>query len=538
VGGLLTEYDPGSDFYSEDTTYDIKIGDLKFSKNRITVPANGTASVNVTISVPYNVKAEQFIEGFVKFTSSDKNVPSLVSPFIGFYGDWSKQDIIDKPVWDANCIWGESTLLTEMDGAYYYLGQTGTDKNGYPVINPDKIAISPNGNELNENVTPVFTFFRNAKEMKVQVLDKDENLISQVALDNDIRKNMIGQDEGYQLNDNWTWNGMVYNTDEGIYKALPEGQYYINYVTKVDIENAAEQDYKVPVKIDVTAPEIKITSGNTSNEKNYVLEWTGSDNLSGIAYTTIELNKEEVKNPVITENGGKYSCSLPLNPNKANTIVLKTLDYAYNETDAQIEVSDKTAVPFSITFDNLSSGLLINKSAITVTGKVSYKPDVLKIYGVDAVVKDDLTFSADITLKEYVNYVSVLAQDSEGNNLANYAIKVYCDTIAPVINIDSPAVSEDGRAYINTDTFTLKGTVSDNTLGYNFYVNGEQKLSVELSGVQGETNSRTFSYELPAVNNTYIELKAVDLFGNETIKTINIIVDKGKPVTKGRGNLR
>lgn len=542
VGGILTEYDPALDgkFYTTASPYEIKIGDLRFSKNRITVPAKGTASVDVTINIPSSVSTEQFIEGFVKFTSSDKNVPSLVSPFIGFYGSWSNQNIIDKPVWDPNCIWGVSTLLTKMSDGYYYLGQTGTDEYGSAVINPDKIAISPNNDGKNDNVTPAFTFFRNAKEMKVQVLDKDNELISQVALDNDIRKNVIGSDSGYQISDNWTWDGKVYNTKKGIYEALPEGQYYINYVTKVDIDNAASQDYIVPVKVDLTAPELKITSDDSSSKAYYVLEWTESDNLSGIdGNALIFLNGVKVKNPVITENAGKYTCSLTLNENQVNTIDLAAFDYANNISVAEIKVTDRTSIPFNITFDNISSGLFFNKSALTVTGKVSYKPSVLKINGIDTTVNEDLTFSANITLIEGANTVTVLAQDSRGNDLVNYAFKVYCDTIAPVINIESPLVSKDGKAYINTDTFILKGTVSDNTLGYKFYVNGEQKLSVEIDGKQGEAaNSREFSYEMTAEDNTFIELKAVDWFGHETVKIINIIVDKGKPVTKGRGNLR
>jgi lactocepin len=39
---------------------------------------------------------------------------------------------------------------------------------------------------------------------------------------------------------------------------------------------------------------------------------------------------------------------------------------------------------------------------------------------------------------------------------------------------------------------------------------------------------RSFSYELPVTNNSYVEIKVVDLFGNTTIKTINIVDDHKK----------
>lgn len=532
VGGLLTEYNPSVDeFVSFETPYEVKVGDLKFDKNTVTVPANGTAKVDVTINVSNSVSTEEFVEGFVKFTSNDESVPSLVSPFMGFYGDWSVQNIIDKPMWDYNAIWGTSTLLTEQEDGYYYLGQTGETDYG-PLIDPDKIAISPNDDGYSDNVTPIFTFFRNAKEMKVEVLDKDKKLISQVALDNNISKNALGDDTdpGYKISDDWTWNGKVYNNKTGKYEVLSDGQYYINYVTKVDYANAKEQDYIVPVKIDSTNPEIKITSGTTADAANYTLKWTQSDNLSGIdGNSYIFVNGEQV-NAEVTNTDGVYSCNLTLEENKVNSIQVVAFDYANNAAAAQLNVREGN-VPFNITLDNIESGISVNQADLTVTGSVSFKPSVLKINGVDATVNDDLTFSADIKLVEGVNNVSILAQDVDGSNLSNYAVKVYCDTIAPVINLESPSVDKDEKAYVNKDTISLKGKVADNTLGYKFYVNGEQKFQVELDGEQGEeATTKEFNYEIPAENNTYVELKAVDWFGHETVKNINVIVDKEKPV--------
>lgn len=532
IGGVLTEQ--GKTINT--MTYDVKIGGatISYSSPTVTVPANGSASVDVTVSLPKGFATEQFVEGFVKFTANDTSVPSLVSPFIGFYGDWSKQPVIDAPLWDTdNAVWGESTLLTKnADGKYYYLGWLGQDDSGYPVIDPSKIAISPNGDGYNDNVTPKFTFFRNAKEMQVVVLDSDKKVISQVALDANIRKNLLGDpdDPGYKISNDWTWNGTIYNAATGKYEIPKDGQYYLNYVTKVDIENAKPQDYIVPVQIDTTAPEVAITSASVASNTTYHLTWTAEDKGSGLDYMSLIVNGQEQEGLPISYADGVFSCDITLAPNVVNNVQLAAVDFANNVTAKNINVREGN-IPFSLTIDNLDSGISVDSSTVTVTGKVSFKPASLKVYGVDAVINDDLTFSAAISLKEGVNYVSFDAKDFDGSTLASYSRKVYCDTVAPVLTLTSPVINQDGKAYTNTNTIKVSGTASDNTLGYKFYLNGEQKFVVSLDGTQGsEATSRSFEYTVPVTNNSFVEVRLVDLFGHTTVKNINVVVDKDAPV--------
>lgn len=534
IGGVLTEQ---GDF-SQEMSYDVKIdkATITFDKKTVTVPAKGSETVKVSISLPDDFATEQFVEGFVKFTSKDSNVPSLVSPFIGFYGDWSKPRIIDAPMWDENAIWGESALLTSAsDGDYNYLGYTGKGKYG-PIIDPNKIAISPNNDGYFDNVVPKFTFFRNAKELKVQLLDKNKKPISQVAIENNVSKNLLAEDPSYTINPNWAWDGKAYNTASGKYETVPEGQYYLNYITKVDITDAKEQDYIIPVKVDLTAPQVKVTSPMAASSTAYKLQWTENDDLSGIdGIRTIFLNGVEQKDIKISNSNGMYSCDLNLAADKVNIIEIVTEDYAGNQARKQINVKEGN-VAFNINYDNLKSDLKIYNSNYKVTGNVSYKPAVLKINGIDAAINNDLSFNADIKLFEGINYVSVYAEDLDGTVLINYSIKVSCDTVAPVINLTSPIVNEDGKVYINGDNIVIKGTVCDNTYGYKLYINGNQMMKVELNGEQGEKATlRNFEYSIPVSNNSFVEIKAVDLFNHETVKNLNIVIDKDKPIITIKG---
>ena len=52
------------------------------------------------LTIPKAVSEDRFVEGFIKLTGKD--VPSLSVPFIGYYGDWGKDQIIEAMNWDSN----------------------------------------------------------------------------------------------------------------------------------------------------------------------------------------------------------------------------------------------------------------------------------------------------------------------------------------------------------------------------------------------------------------------------------------------------
>ncbi|MDP4090733.1 MAG: S8 family serine peptidase, partial [Bacillota bacterium] len=74
VGGLLRQ----SSTYGGAAVmpYDVSVsgGSISFDKSSVTVPAGKTAKVTVTLSLPDNLATEQFVEGYVRFTSEDTTV--------------------------------------------------------------------------------------------------------------------------------------------------------------------------------------------------------------------------------------------------------------------------------------------------------------------------------------------------------------------------------------------------------------------------------------------------------------------------------
>ncbi|ERI90063.1 hypothetical protein HMPREF1982_04330 [Clostridiales bacterium oral taxon 876 str. F0540] len=523
LGGAYTEY---SDFLNK-MSYDVKIdgATVTFDKATVKVPANGTANVKVTIKLPDNFASEQFVEGYVKFVSSDNNVPSLSVPYMGFYGSWSKPETIDRPMWDESSNFGLTTLFSQMNGKNYYLGYQGRDSHNIPIIDPNAITISPNGDGYFDNVVPRLYLLRNIKNMQIDVLDANNKVIRTISQDELIRKDNYTSESSKnafgRLDSAWMWDGTVFNSKTGNNDKVKDGQYSIRVTSKIDFNNAKAQTLTMPVKVDTIGPDVQITSANKADSSSYTLKWTESDAVSGVSSANpwVFLNGQRVDDSKIKKDAnGVFSCDVTLAAGD-NKIIVSALDNAENESSKDITVN----LPLSMSFNNFDSGMQVNKSDFTVSGKINASVASLTVNGTAATINPDLTFSAAIKLNEGMNTVSVVVKDLYGNTLADYAKKVICDSTGPTITLDN-TLAQDGKLHLTKGSVTLIGKVADNTFGCRFYINGNQVLN--LSSALGTGVEKTFSYKLSVSNNSWIELKAVDTSGNTTIQKIQVVIDK------------
>ena len=228
----------------------------------IEVPANGTKSFDVTVDVSdwdADLKSiftnGYWLEGFVKLTDPTDTNPELVVPYVGFKGDWNAAPILDTPAWDPMSYYGYTGVVTHVGGgSYNYLG---TDQ-ATGDLNPDLIAISPNGDGANDSATYILSLIRNAKEFNLNVLNKDGKVVKEIKNEVEIPKNYFdgGSGPDYYLFSDWTWDGTMHNG-----KRAPEGQYYLQVEATIDFEGAKAQTVTFPVKLDVTTPKLKTTLG-------------------------------------------------------------------------------------------------------------------------------------------------------------------------------------------------------------------------------------------------------------------------------------
>jgi len=237
---------------------------VTFDQANLTVPAKGSASVKVTLQLPDDLATNQFVEGWITLNGESSNVPNLVVPYFGFYGDWNEPKVIDSHFNDPNSYYG-MTGLYDWDYGFNlgYLADGVTYKDQY-------VAFSPNGDGSQDQVLPVYSFLRNAQNVEVNILDSAQQKLRTLNLVNDIRKN-YGTDTYTFFT---PWDGKVGE------QTLPDGQYYIETVSKpYGVSAEKKQSLILPVKIDTIKPTVNavIQKGDTTDK----LVITGNDESSG-----------------------------------------------------------------------------------------------------------------------------------------------------------------------------------------------------------------------------------------------------------------
>lgn len=362
--------------------YSIANAKMNFDKNTVTVPAKGDTKVDVTITLPDDFNKQQYVEGFVEFVSNDDNVPSLNVPYMAFYGDWSAVQNIDNPSWQADSVTtpafsnflssalsqdlgtevkvnaqaGTELLTINGSGALLPCGLLPSDKVDPATIkpgqtlnlrsiDPSKIAFSPNKDDSNDIVITDLYNLRSVKNLKVDILDENKNVIRTLENGINVRKNLIpgnlamGYFMGIMGTPSYYWDGTLYDSSTGKYATAPEGQYNFRITSKADMPSAKEQITEMPVKLDVTAPEVKIISKSIVGDSTCLVKWTETDNVDGAGinpsvsaiFIDGQLVDDSNSEPISYDEATKtYSCNVKINQDSNNLIEIGTLDYAGN----------------------------------------------------------------------------------------------------------------------------------------------------------------------------------------------------------------
>jgi lactocepin len=301
----------------------------------IEVPANGTTTFEVTLDVSKvdeSLKTSfpngYWLEGFVKLTDPSDTNPALVVPYVGFKGDWNAAPILDTPAWDPMSYYGYTGVVTRAGSSYNYLG---TDL-ATGQLNPNLIAISPNGDGKNDSATSILSLIRNAKNLNFNVLNEEGEVVKEITTSEYLRKNYYdgGRGAQYYLNSNWTWDGTMHNG-----KIAPEGQYYLQVAATLDFDGAEAQRYTFPVKLDVTTPKIKTTLGTD----NQTVTVNVSDKTSGVASWSVLVDGKPVTAVPYVKGETSHILAEPVKVGQTVTVV--AVDNAGNASSYTVNVGSK-----------------------------------------------------------------------------------------------------------------------------------------------------------------------------------------------------
>lgn len=143
----------------------------------ITVPANGTATFTVSISLSASGKAylEQnfpnggYVEGFTFLTSED--AVDLSVPFLGFYGDWDSLTVFDDVRFGNPNMVGTALGDIDTNGNGYYLGVNSTS--GF--YDASRMAFAPK--RANRQLVSQVSLLRNVQNLREYITDDQGNRI-------------------------------------------------------------------------------------------------------------------------------------------------------------------------------------------------------------------------------------------------------------------------------------------------------------------------------------------------------------------------
>ncbi|WAA12133.1 S8 family serine peptidase [Fervidibacillus halotolerans] len=473
----------------------------------IEVPANGSTTFDVTIDVTdWNdglidyFENGYWLDGFVTLTDPTDTNPELTVPFVGFKGDWDAAPIFDYYAWDPMTYWGITFLVDDLG----YIINGGVFEEDF---NPERFAFSPNDDGEFDMAVPIFSLFRNVKELKVSVLDEEGNTLRTIRTEKNYRKTYSNiTSSPYVYDNDFGWDGYI----DG--ELAPEGDYILEVSGVIDFEGAEWQSIQFPVKVDYTAPEATVEydfDTNTVSISDVVDEVSGADYwevyVNGYYYDYYPMTETEVQLEGIE---GK------------DQITVVVWDTALNHSEYNFTIPGEDEADSPVIYVNSPNHYDgFSDSEVYVYGSVEDDSNIasLTINGEEPDYFDGEYFDHVLTLEDGVQDVVVKAVDEHGNE-SQIVRTVLVDTKDPSIEVGLfPTLTD-------KDKITVPVTVQDNFDEIRLYVNGDEKYVHELSvPLDMVAFNETIDLELDLVDGTNtLTLEVSDVVGNQTEQVIEI----------------
>lgn len=495
----------------------------------VSVPAGSSVSIDVTVAV--SAEADEilsgiftngyWLEGFVNLVDPNDVNPELTVPYVGFKGEWDAAPVLDAPSWEGTkSFYKMASVLSGIDGEYFFK----ETNNETGKADPNVIAFSPNGDGIFDDSLVLFSTLRNAKELKINVLDSKGNHLRTLRTEYNVSKNYYDRGLGlpYNFNPARAWDGKVKG------KVVADGQYQLEVKAVIDFEGAKWQSFKFPVKVDTVVPE-----GSASYDaETKTITASFSDDFSGISNWDVlvdgvsVLGVDENEEPVILSAGDTTYTLANLKAGQSLEVVV--YDYAGNMTSTTlvegVEKEDKEIPALH--------GLLPEYFGVESTNEVlvgGYVTDAsgiayVKVDGVEADIMDiegETWFGAFLTLEDGYHEVTIEAADNKGN-VTNIVRRFFVDTTAATVTL----IGYESHVDTSVDSLELGVEVQDNFDEIRLFVDGEEVYFNELGEPYNVDRSfhQTIPVTLDLVDgvNTF-EIKVVDLAGHETVEEVTIV---------------
>lgn len=497
----------------DDINFDIEVlGDtFNIDKKSCTVK-KGKSSIYITITP--KVAANEYVDGYIVFKSSNTKV-SL--PVLGFNGDWSSLPMFDSIDKDKS-IYNQTRLDTADIGPLLTkLKPLGGDE-----LDKDRYAINPDNQKAYWNVLVKFSLLRVAKDFKITVTNEAGEEIKVIEDKENVRKVVSYRDQVKAIvNFDWLWKGGIYDKKLGVQKTVDEGRYYINVYATPDYPNAKPQKISFPLIVDKTAPEVSSNVYFLDDEESVELKVKAKDKgnpASGINKFMFIINGRIYKEDdnalfKLDENGGEYKKIVNLEgKHPFYSINIGATDYANNVDGSKsyVIIKKNSKIDMSIDKTSIKSGEEV---------KLSYKLNDTNVarYEVSLDNLDDLSYQGTETEQ----------------NLKINSNKGKHRIIVKALNKDGLVIDVNYLDINVEDTETEDGLVVSNHTKNYLFRNGEiYTASYQLKNTSAEEKSVSFIIALYDLNDNIVNTAVAEKklkAGEEANMTNGIkIPDTGK----------
>lgn len=567
---------------------------LSFDIKEITIPASSTKRVNVTLSLTDATVKNTFVEGYIYLTSTDSNNPTLNVPYNGFYGKWDEPKVIDTP--DTTDVWTQSgfgTQLAVRTGPFYF----GYEQLFGKPTTPAQIALGDKFYAFGPEFSPVpaLALLRSARNIKIDVVDKEHNLVTHLADEEwNVKNDPYSGGLPSQISENWVW----YAYNQGI--PAPDGQYYFAVTATADAPNAKPQPtVYIPMYKDTTAPTINLlrskdydekTHPEVTNKDSYTVRWTMDDGDAGGVDGSVFLavNGSEpytnYKSDVKKNADGTYELNVQGLNEGLNIINIAPIDKVGNYGESHTVIVNKISnhvwidlnsatlgdnIPSSYWTANVKPGdqFSLNFNAMGRKGAVKKIQAVLlkDYYDNNTIVGDPIdldlnqvmtakpaygeyseysikgqyTVPKDLPAGEYaVKYVCLAEGENwDDANIPAIGIETYVDTVAPTISVNANKMKAFVEKSGDPVSLMVNTTVKDeiaNSRGYKVEVAVDGGTLKSMGSVTTlDRSAQTFRYPVVLENGDHsIVLTTTDYMKNASTTTFIVNVASDKVIVK------
>lgn len=517
-GQALLEYlIGGEDIYHKDNadidadgdidTYDAYLFFTLLNEGAVTVPANSSVKISVSIKLGENIAdfddKGAYVEGYVfvdELTSADGALGESHSiPVLGYYGSWTEPSMFDvgsrveyeygmenrlpymyaaveEKAFDYNTL----TVQYAGDSNNYYFG-------GNPLLTdetymPERNAI--NGENGDKFSKLSFSAIRNAAATHFSITDGDGNIYKEAfpgSVDGAFyyTNGASWQQTAYTLNVNTAPTGLEEGTPLNISLTLAP-EYYVDENGEVDWDALGEgATFSVPAIIDNTAPVITDVSLDLLNN---TLNVTASDNqyVAAVALFnnagTTAYSVTGSKSDIAAGESAEYA--LDLEGVNGKSFLLQVYDYAMNTATYKVnaQIGEEQPLPGRVAFDLDENIWITFSKESTHNDLTAYAPSDVTFFA--ATIVDHIVFAStdngdlyvmpesDLTDKTLVGNMGVVLTDMAYNKADGNIYGVSGGILYTVNKLTGEAVSV---AEIGVLTNTLacddKGTFFCNKYG-------------------------------------------------------------------------